>query len=76
MHMQAHFRTLLGNGMSATGCSYIYDMRQCKTDPEENNYENFVMYNTTRKAIHVGNRKEEFHSFVRNPNYSHQQTTK
>ena len=57
--MQEHFMRLKPTMMEATGCTYIYDLRQCHSDPEEENYEVYVMYNTTRAAIHVGNREEE-----------------
>ena len=36
------------------GCSYYLDIRQCREDPEENNYNDFVSKESTRKAIHVG----------------------
>ena len=37
------------------GCPNPYDSRMCNDDPEEYNYEEYVKYPTTRKAIHVGN---------------------
>ena len=36
------------------GCSYYLDIRQCREDPEESNYNDFVNMESTRKAIHVG----------------------
>lgn len=36
------------------GCSYYLDLRQCREDPEESNYYDFVNHETTRRAIHVG----------------------
>ena len=42
--------------MEAVDCTFVYDLRQCHSDPEEDNYETYVMYNTTRSAMHVGNR--------------------
>lgn len=56
--MQEHFLRLVRPAMEAIGCTYIYDVRQCHTDPEEDNYEDYAMYDTTRAAIHVGNREE------------------
>ena len=38
------------------GCPNPYDSRMCTDDPEEYNYEEYVEYPTTRKAIHVGGR--------------------
>ena len=38
------------------GCWYIYDVTQCRTEAEEENYEDFASSNTTRLAIHVGKR--------------------
>ena len=49
--------------MEAVGCTYVYDARQCRSDPEEDNYEVYVMYNTTRSAMHVGNRGGILFSF-------------
>ena len=45
--------------MIQTGCHYMYDLTQCETDPEEENYEVYAMFNSTRAAIHVGNREDE-----------------
>ena len=28
----------------------------CSTDPDENNYEEYIQYDDTRRAIHVGDR--------------------
>eukprot|EP00095_Tigriopus_kingsejongensis_P005173 maker-scaffold237_size242172-snap-gene-1.30 protein:Tk05173 transcript:maker-scaffold237_size242172-snap-gene-1.30-mRNA-1 annotation:"venom serine carboxypeptidase" len=36
------------------GCSYTLGINQCDAYPEENNYEDFVNKETTRKAAHVG----------------------
>ena len=49
---------------NATGCTYIYDMTQCETDPEEENYEAYAMFNSTRAAIHVGNREDNLNDFI------------
>ena len=35
-------------------CNYYLDIRQCKEDPEEANYEDFVNLESTRLAAHVG----------------------
>ena len=59
---QAHFRSLISSAMNATGCSYIYDLTQCQTDPEEENYEVYAMYDSTRAAVHVGNREDNYRS--------------
>ncbi len=42
--------------LSAMGCTYLYDSRQCHGHPEENNYADFVNGANNRKAIHVGDR--------------------
>ena len=39
---------------SAMGCPYYYDTRICEFPPEEDNYAIYLQYDTTRKAIHVG----------------------
>lgn len=38
------------------GCSYTLGINQCHEFNEENNYEDFVNKETTRKAAHVGDR--------------------
>ena len=57
---QAHFQSLIATATTATGCSYIYDLTQCQKDPEEDNYEVYAMLNSTRAAIHVGNREDDY----------------
>ena len=42
--------------MNAMGCYYYYDFTICNTPPEENNYADYVQYDETRLAIHVGDR--------------------
>ena len=42
--------------LGAMNCWYVYDVRQCKTDAEEENYNIYSTSDTTRLAIHVGNR--------------------
>jgi len=44
----------LGLANSAMGCPYYYDTRICEFPPEEDNYAIYLQYDTTRKAIHVG----------------------
>ena len=51
--MQAD-RAEFGKITSAMGCSYPYDTRICESPPEEKNYAIYLQYDTTRKAIHVG----------------------
>lgn len=38
------------------GCGYIYEFTMCATPAEEDNYEEYIQYDATRKAIHVGDR--------------------
>ncbi len=38
------------------GCGYYYEIRQCRTDPEEDNYSEYVTLDSSRAAIHVGDR--------------------
>ena len=40
--------------LGAMGCGYMYDVRQCDEDPEEENYKEYADCDTTRLAIHVG----------------------
>ena len=40
--------------LGAMSCEYMYDVRQCDQDPEEENYKKYADCNTTRLAIHVG----------------------
>ncbi len=40
--------------LNAMGCSYYYEMRQCNTDPEEDNYADYVDLPDNRDALHVG----------------------
>ena len=56
---QAHFQSLIATAVTATGCINVYDLTQCKKDPEEDNYEVMAMYDSTRAAIHVGNREKK-----------------
>lgn len=42
--------------MFKLGCSDVYDISICNEPPEDDNYEEFLNLQTTRKAIHVGNR--------------------
>nr|AKO90272.1 cathepsin A3 [Tigriopus japonicus] len=42
--------------LSKMGCSYTLGINQCHEFNEENNYEDFVNKETTRKAAHVGDR--------------------
>jgi len=43
-------------GMSKTGCSDAYEINLCSEPEERGNFEDFVNLQSTRKAIHVGNR--------------------
>lgn len=38
------------------GCPYYYEITMCTTDPDEDNYAEYIQYDETRKAIHVGGR--------------------
>ena len=48
------WNSYLGSMEVAMGCPYYYDTRICTFPPEEDNYADYVQYDTTRKAIHVG----------------------
>jgi len=50
----ATWNSYLGSMNVAMGCPYYYDTRICTFPPEEDNYATYVQYDTTRKAIHVG----------------------
>merc|ERR1712018_1125374 len=43
-------------GLSKTGCSDAYEINLCSEPEERGNFEDFVNLQSTRKAIHVGNR--------------------
>ena len=45
---------LLPAAMNAIGCENVYDARLCHFDPEEDNFEKYATYDSTRAAIHVG----------------------
>ena len=34
--------------LNAMDCPYYYEIRQCETDPEENNYADYVTLQSTR----------------------------
>merc|ERR1719216_780336 len=46
----------LNDGMSKTGCFDSYEINLCREPAERKNYEDFLNLQSTRKAIHVGNR--------------------
>lgn len=43
-------------GMSKTGCEDYYEINLCQEPVERDNYDEFLNLQTTRKAIHVGDR--------------------
>ena len=42
--------------MSITGCNNVYEINLCSPPEERDNYKDFLNLQSTRKAIHVGNR--------------------
>jgi len=52
----AAWSTNLNYGMSQTGCFDDYEINLCREPAERANYDDFLNFQSTRKAIHVGNR--------------------
>eukprot|EP00092_Neocalanus_flemingeri_P007452 GFUD01008048.1.p1 GENE.GFUD01008048.1~~GFUD01008048.1.p1 ORF type:complete len:467 (-),score=127.97 GFUD01008048.1:70-1470(-) len=50
------WKTELSFFRNITNCSYIYNIALCEVDPAESKYEDLFNWESSRQALHVGNR--------------------